>query len=49
MSKPKTQSVPRPGRQQNAHDPNNNAQQEPLSGSKTVKNENHTRHNNGEG
>lgn len=49
MSKPKTQPIAQPGKQQNAHDISNNAQQEPLSGSKAVKNENHTRHNNGEG
>lgn len=49
MSKPKTQPVPQPGKHHNAHDLSINAQQEPLPGSKAVKNENHTRHNNGEG
>jgi small acid-soluble spore protein P (minor) len=51
MSKPKTQSVPQPDMPQNAHDQegDNRQQNEPLSGSKKVKNRNHTRHNNAEG
>ena len=50
MSKPKSQSVPQPDEDHSArhsvvdHQPN-----EPLSGSKKVKNRNHTRHNNAEG
>jgi len=50
MSKPKSQPVPRPDEEHSArhstvdHQPN-----EPLSGSKKVKNRNHTRHNNAEG
>jgi len=50
MSKPRAQSVPQPGQQQNAHDLSRDSQpNEPLSGSKKVKNRNHTKHNNAEG
>jgi small acid-soluble spore protein P (minor) len=48
--KPKTQSVGQPGMPKNTRDFTDNVKtSEPLSGSKKVKNENHSRHNNGEG
>lgn len=50
MTKPKSQAVPRPGQ---GHAERDNAQDsmvnEPLSGSKKVKNRNHSRQNHGEG
>ncbi|WP_256760358.1 small acid-soluble spore protein P [Cohnella sp. WQ 127256] len=49
MSKPKSQSVPQPGEHSARHSTVDQQPVEPLSGSKKVKNRNHTRHNNGEG
>ncbi|WP_035155980.1 small acid-soluble spore protein P [Cohnella thermotolerans] len=53
MSKPRAQSVASPeGGSEHAHDRrdgNGRQPNEPLSGSKKVKNRNHSRHNNGEG
>lgn len=52
MSKPRAQSVARPGENgsgRESRDDGSPAMSEPLSGSKKVKNRNHTRHNNGEG
>lgn len=50
MSKPKSQAVNQPGEQHNAHDVTNNPfPNEPLSGSKKVKNRNHVRHHNPQG
>jgi small acid-soluble spore protein P (minor) len=49
MSKPKTQSVPQPGKHKARDSKVDHQPNEPLSGSKSVKNQNHTRHNNGEG
>lgn len=48
MSKPEAYPVdqPRPAKDREHHDDN---LQEPLSGSKTVKNQNHTGHRHGEG
>lgn len=46
--KPRAQSVGRPG-QGRQPDGNDHRTPEPLSGSKKVKNRNHSRHNNGEG
>ncbi|MFC5700654.1 small acid-soluble spore protein P [Cohnella faecalis] len=49
MSKPKTQPVPQPG-EHNAHDLDRGHQpNEPLSGSKKVKNRNHVSHHNPQG
>lgn len=47
--KPRTIPVTQPGAQNHQHRNNNRGPQEPLSGSKSVKNENHSRHNNAEG
>ncbi|MDQ1911205.1 small acid-soluble spore protein P [Paenibacillus sp. GD4] len=47
MPKNKTQVVNPPSGRQNQEE--HAAQNEPLSGSKRVKNQNHSRHNNGEG
>jgi small acid-soluble spore protein P (minor) len=49
MSKPRTVPVAQPG--QTGREPSDRSRtpNEPLSGSKTVKNRNHSRHNNGEG
>jgi small acid-soluble spore protein P (minor) len=49
MSKPKTQSVPQPSDHKSRDSEVEHQPIEPLSGSKKVKNQNHTRHNNGEG
>jgi len=49
MSKPKSQPVPRPEEHSARHSTVDHQPNEPLSGSKKVKNRNHTRHNNGEG
>ncbi|MBW5448610.1 small acid-soluble spore protein P [Cohnella sp. CFH 77786] len=50
MSKPRVQSpVARPWETGPDREHNNRTPNEPLSGSKKVKNRNHTRHNNGEG
>jgi small acid-soluble spore protein P (minor) len=50
MSKPKTQPVQNPEEVDHKRRPSKNHQpNEPLSGSKSVKNRNHTRHNNAEG
>jgi small acid-soluble spore protein P (minor) len=46
--KPRAQAVPRPG-QGGREDARDNAANEPLSGSKKVKNRNHSRQNHGEG
>ncbi|TJY38921.1 small acid-soluble spore protein P [Cohnella pontilimi] len=46
--KPRAVSVGRPGVSR-ARDRDDNNAPEPLSGSKKVKNRNHSRHNNGEG
>jgi small acid-soluble spore protein P (minor) len=48
LVKPKAQSVARPG-QSSRPDRDDNHAPEPLSGSKKVKNRNHSRHNNAEG
>ncbi|WP_028560900.1 small acid-soluble spore protein P [Paenibacillus pinihumi] len=48
MSKPKTQPVPGAAGEQHV-ERRESGQQEPLSGSKKVKQANHSRHNNGEG
>ncbi|WP_135557063.1 small acid-soluble spore protein P [Paenibacillus cymbidii] len=48
MAKNKAVPVNAPGGENNRRE-RGGAQQEPLSGSKKVKNQNHTRHNNGEG
>lgn len=48
MSKPKTQPVGS-GEQQGGKEHKGSRIQEPLSGSKTVKNRNHSRSNHGEG
>lgn len=49
MSKPKSQSVPQPGEGGAGREERGRGPNEPLSGSKKVKNRNHSRHNNGEG
>ncbi len=49
MSKPKTLPVPQPEDHKARDSEVNHQLNEPLSGSKSVKNRNHTRHNNGEG
>jgi small acid-soluble spore protein P (minor) len=46
--KPRVQSVAQPG-ESGAPDKDRNEAPEPLSGSKKVKNRNHSRHNNTEG
>ncbi|UVI30402.1 small acid-soluble spore protein P [Paenibacillus spongiae] len=48
MSKPRAVPVP-DGENHEAGKKTHAGPQEPLSGSKKVKNQNHTRHNNGEG
>jgi len=49
MSKPKSQAVSRPGEGRAGEEERDRSPNEPLSGSKRVKNRNHSRHNNGEG
>ena len=49
MSKPDSVPVPEADRQRHVERRNRDARQEPLAGSKKVKQENHSRHNNGEG
>ncbi len=49
MSKPDSYPVPEAADKQNAKRRSARTQQEPLSGSKQVKQDNHSRHNNGEG
>jgi len=49
MSKPDNYPVPGATGQHNAERRPSRAQQEPMSGSKRVKQANHSRHNNGEG
>jgi len=49
MSKPKSQPVPQSGESSGGEDERSRTPNEPLSGSKKVKNRNHSRHNNGEG
>ncbi len=49
MSKPKSQSVAQPGETGRTGQDHSRTPSEPLSGSKKVKNRNHSRHNNGEG
>jgi small acid-soluble spore protein P (minor) len=49
MSKPKSQAVPQPADHSRRNSEVEHQPNEPLSGSKSVKNENHTRHNNAEG
>ena len=49
MSKPRAQSVARPGASGDGDADRSRTPNAPLSGSKKVKNRNHTRHNNGEG
>ncbi|WP_195576445.1 small acid-soluble spore protein P [Paenibacillus sp. 1001270B_150601_E10] len=51
MSKPRAVPVPEANQQEQQHHAGNDrgAQQEPLSGSKKVKNRNHVDHNNPEG
>lgn len=49
MSKPKSQSVPQPGEARIDGEERGRTPNEPLSGSKKVKNHNHSRNNNGEG
>lgn len=47
--KPKSQAVSRPGQGHAGRDARDSAAHEPLSGSKKVKNRNHSRQNHGEG
>lgn len=49
MSKPRAQSVAQPGESRRAHQERERQPQPPLSGSKQVKNANHSRQNHGEG
>jgi small acid-soluble spore protein P (minor) len=49
MGKPKSQPVPGAGGEEHSRKQDQGGQQEPLSGSKKVKQANHTRHNNAEG
>lgn len=49
MSKPDVYPVPEAQEKHNAERHANNQPQEPMSGSKRVKQKNHSRHNNGEG
>jgi small acid-soluble spore protein P (minor) len=49
MSKPKTQPVPQPADHRRRNSEVEHQPTEPLNGSKSVKNQNHTRHNNAEG
>ncbi|WP_276357895.1 small acid-soluble spore protein P [Cohnella caldifontis] len=47
--KPKTQPVAQPGQTGRERNDHSRTPSEPMSGSKQVKNRNHSRHNNGEG
>lgn len=49
MSKPKAQSIPQPSESQAGEEERGRRPNEPLSGSKKVKNRNHSRNNHGEG
>ncbi|GGG26339.1 small acid-soluble spore protein P [Paenibacillus abyssi] len=49
MGKPKSQPVPGAQEGRQREHKHSRGQQEPLSGSKAVKQQNHSRHNNGEG
>ncbi|AGA59670.1 Small acid-soluble spore protein P family [Thermobacillus composti KWC4] len=49
MTKPRSQAVPRPGQGRDSRDDAFDTVKEPLSGSKKVKNHNHSRQNHGEG